>query len=113
MALQRCADCKTVRFYPRALCPQCLSERVEWVPVSGRGSVYSFTVCHRPASEAFAAITPYIVALVDLAEGVRVLANLVDCRPAEARVGMSVALRYEDVADGVALYTFAPTRLDA
>jgi uncharacterized OB-fold protein len=108
MAFQRCADCKTVRFYPRALCPQCLSERVEWVPVSGRGSLYSFTVCHRPASEAFAAATPYIVALVDLAEGVRLMSNLIDCPPGEARVGMPVTLIYEDVGPSQALYKFRP-----
>jgi uncharacterized OB-fold protein len=108
MALQRCADCTTVRFYPRALCPQCLSERVEWVPVSGRGNLYSFTVCHRPASEAFAASIPYIVALVDLAEGVRLMSNLIDCAPGQARVGMPVTLVYEDVGPSQALYKFRP-----
>ncbi len=108
MALQRCGDCGIVRFYPRALCPQCLSERADWLPVSGRGTVYSFTVCHRPASEAFAAATPYIVTLVDLHEGVRLLSNLIDCAPAQARVGMPVTLVYEDVAKDVALYKFRP-----
>jgi uncharacterized OB-fold protein len=111
MALQRCADCGTVRFYPRALCPQCLSERADWMPVSGRGTIYSFTICHRPASEAFAAATPYIVALVDLDEGVRLLSNLIDCAPAQARVGMPVTLAYEDVAKEFALYKFRPARL--
>lgn len=109
LALQRCLACRAFRFYPRALCPECLSDRAEWVPVSGRGTVYSFTVCYRPASEAFAAATPYIVALVDLAEGVRLLTNLVGCAPAEARVGMPVALGYDD-ADGVTLYNVSPAR---
>jgi len=108
LALQRCAGCGTVRFYPRALCPECLSDRVEWLPVSGRATVYSFTVCHRPAAAAFAAATPYIVALVDLDEGARLLSNLVDCAPAQARVGMPVTLLYEDVTPGLALYKFRP-----
>jgi hypothetical protein len=108
MALQRCRACGAFRFYPRALCPECLSDRAAWVEVSGRGTLYSFTVCHRPVSEAFAAVTPYIVALVDLEEGVRLLANLVDCPPARARVGLPVSLAYEDAGDGVTLYTFQP-----
>ncbi len=110
LAFQRCLACRAFRFYPRALCPECLSDRAEWVAASGRGTVYSFTVCHRPASEAFAAATPYIVALVDLAEGVRLLTNLVDCAPTEARVGMPVTLDYDDVGDGVSLYKVSPVR---
>lgn len=110
LALQRCLACRAFRFYPRALCPECLSDRAEWVAASGRGTVYSFTVCHRPASEAFAAATPYIVALVDLAEGVRLLTNLVDCAPTEARVGMPVTLDYDDIGDGVSLYKVSPVR---
>jgi len=112
LALQRCAGCGTVRFYPRALCPECLGQPADWVPVSGRGTVYSFTVCYRPAAEAFAAATPYIVALVDLDEGVRLLSNLIDCAPAEARVGMPVILIYEDVAPGLALYKFRPAHAE-
>ncbi|OLC11847.1 MAG: hypothetical protein AUH29_18320 [Candidatus Rokubacteria bacterium 13_1_40CM_69_27] len=108
LAVQRCGACGTVRFYPRALCPECLNDQPDWVPVSGRGTLYSFTVCYRPASEAFADRTPYIVALVDLAEGVRLLANLVDCTPEQARVGMPVTLAYDDAAPGATLYVFRP-----
>jgi uncharacterized OB-fold protein len=108
MALQRCRGCGAVRFYPRALCPACLQAEAEWVEVSGRGTVYAFTVCHRPVSEAFAAMTPYIVALVDLDEGVRVMTNLVDCPPAAARVGLRVRLAYQDVAESQALYVVRP-----
>lgn len=108
LALQRCTACRAFRFYPRAVCPECLGDGFEWVAVTGRGTLYSFTVCHRPASEAFADRTPYIVALVDLDEGVRVLANLLDCTPGRARVGMPLALVYDDVGDGVTLYQFKP-----
>jgi uncharacterized OB-fold protein len=108
MALQRCRGCGTFRFYPRALCPECLAAETEWVEVTGQGTVYAFTVCYRPAVEAFAAMTPYIVALVDLDEGVRVLTNLVDCPPAAARVGLRVSLVYQDVAEGLALYAVRP-----
>lgn len=110
LALQQCRQCGSFRFYPRALCPVCLGELYEWVPVTGRGTVYSYTVCYRPASEAFAADTPYVVALVDLAEGVRLLSNIIDCAPAQVRVGMPVTLVYEDVGEGITLYKFRPAR---
>ena len=106
-AVQQCAACRRLRFYPRALCPECLDSRFEWLEVTGRGTLYSFTVCHRPASEAFAGREPYLVALVDLEEGIRVMANLLDCAPERARVGMPVVLTYEDV-DGTTLYQFKP-----
>lgn len=108
LAVQRCTACHALRFYPRAVCPECLDGAFEWVDVAGRGMLYSFTVCHRPAAEAFADRTPYIVALVELQEGVRLLANLIDCPPDRARVGMPVALTYEEVADGITLYQFKP-----
>lgn len=107
-ALQRCTACRAFRFYPRAVCPECLAGGFEWVEATGRGTLYSFTVCHRPASEAFADRVPYIVALVELQEGVRVLANLLDCAPERARVGMAVTLGYDDTADDITLYQFKP-----
>ncbi|MBI4242039.1 MAG: Zn-ribbon domain-containing OB-fold protein [Candidatus Rokubacteria bacterium] len=108
LKLQRCLGCRRFRFYPRAVCPHCLSGQAEWLAASGKGTVYSFTVCHRPAGEAFAAEVPYIVALIDLAEGVRVMSNLVRCQPAEARVGMPVEAVFEDLSDEIALYKFRP-----
>ena len=75
LRLQRCGRCGRHVFYPRAVCPHCSSADLEWVDASGRGSLYSFSVVHRapPGFEA-----PYAVALVDLAEGVRMMAGLVD-----------------------------------
>ncbi len=107
LALQRCRACRTFRFYPRALCPECLDDDVEWVAASGRGTVYSYTVCHRAAAPAFAERVPYIIALIDLDEGVRIMANLVGGTPQDVRVGLPVILDYED-AGGVILYTFRP-----
>ncbi len=66
LALQRCSACGRHVFYARALCPHCHREALEWVPAAGTGVVYSFTVVHRPASEAFADRVPYVVALIDL-----------------------------------------------
>ena len=77
LVLPRCRGCATFIWYPRSFCPQCHSPQgVEWVPASGRGTVYSFTVSHRgmgPYSEH----APYVVAYVELEEGPRVLTNIV------------------------------------
>ena len=106
--LQRCRACRRFRFYPRAVCPHCLSGEYEWVTVSGRATLYSFTVCHRAASEAFAADVPYMVALVELEEGVRLMSNLIGCPPDQARVGMPVEVVFEDASLDITLYKFKP-----
>ncbi len=108
--LQRCRACRQFRFYPRALCPHCLSGDYEWATASGKGTIYSFTVCHRPAGEAFAAEVPYVVALVQLEEGVRLMSNLIGCPPEQARVGMPVEVVFEDASPDITLYKFQPSR---
>ena len=77
LLLQRCLDCRALRFYPRTLCPGCWSDRAEWTEASGRGRVHSFTIIRRPPAPAFTARLPYVVALVDLDEGPRMMANIV------------------------------------
>jgi uncharacterized OB-fold protein len=87
--IQRCLSCHRHVFYPRSLCPHCGAANLEWVTVSGRGTVYSFTVVHRAPAE-FQDEAPYVVALVELEEGVRMLTRLVDVEPAAVRVAMAV-----------------------
>src|SRR3981081_3031404 len=72
LVLPRCLAWRRFHFYPRAICPHCMGERVEGVTASGRGSIYSFTVVHRPPP-GFEDEAPYMVALVDLEEGVRMM----------------------------------------
>ena len=107
LALQRCSACGRYVFYARALCPHCHREALEWTSASGAGVVYSFTVVRRPPSEAFAAFTPYVVALIDLDEGPRLLSTLRIEDPALARVGQRVTVTFEDL-DGVTLPVFEP-----
>ena len=95
-------------FYARALCPHCHREALEWVPAAGTGVVYSFTVVHRPAGPAFADRVPYVVALIDLDEGVRMLSTLRIADPARARVGQRVSVTFEDLEE-VTLPVFEPT----
>ncbi len=105
---QRCPRCERTQFYPRLLCVRC-GGPVEQRSLSGRGTVYSFTVVHR-APAGFAGLVPYAVVLVDLDEGVRVLGRLHTGDPRHVRIGQRVATVIEDDAGGeVPLPQFTPT----
>lgn len=108
MRLQRCVDCEKWVFYPRAACPHCGGVSLEWRPVSGRGLVYSFTIVHRAPSPALQEQAPYIVALVELEEGVRLMGRLVGVpvEPGHVRMGAEIVLEYADVTGEVTLPRF-------
>jgi len=105
---QRCRDCGTKRFYPRALCPRCLSSSTEWVRASGRGAVYSFTVTHQNQAPGFREELPYVLAIVELDEGVRIMTNVVGCAPDAIRIGMRVEVVFDDVTAEITLPKFRP-----
>jgi uncharacterized OB-fold protein len=106
LALQRCADCGHFRYPPAPVCPRCLSESADWAPVSGRGTVSTFVVFHKPYFQAFAAEIPYNVVQVELAEGPRLTANLVGVSNDEIRVGMPVEVVFDDVTPEITLPRF-------
>ena len=108
LVFQRCRDCSQHIFYPRTVCTACMSEDLEYVASSGKGSVYSFTTLHLPGHPAFADDVPYTIVLVDLEEGVRVLADLVDCEPDDAAVGMPVEVLFDAVTEDFTLPRFRP-----
>lgn len=110
LQVQRCAACGRSVFYPRAVCPHCFGGPLEWRRVSGRGALYSFTVVHRAPTPAFRLDVPYVVALVDLDEGVRLMGTLVDVAPIpeHIHIGMPVAAVYDDVTPEVTLLRFRP-----
>ncbi len=105
--LQRCDACGSWIFYPRSHCPQCWSPRLTWQEASGRGTVKSFSVIHRPGHPGWKVATPYIVALIELTEGPTMLSTLVDSALDSVRVGMRVAVRFVQVGK-FALPMFAP-----
>src|SRR5271170_3662817 len=96
LRIQRCAACGHHQFFPRIYCTDCMSDRVEWVKASGRAKVLSYTIVHRPVSPAFAGDIPYVVALVTLDEGPTMMSNLVGCAPEQLKIGMPVAVTFED-----------------
>lgn len=95
LLLQRCGDCGTLRFFPRYLCTECGSDNTEWVEASGRGTVHSFTIVHRAAFAEFQARTPYVVALIDLAEGPRMMTNIIGDGALEVAIGDAVEVTFE------------------
>jgi uncharacterized protein len=90
IVLQRCTSCGLVQHKPRANCVRCLTATVEHFVASGRGTVHTFTVTHQNIAPPFSGQLPYVLAYVELEEGPRVLTNIVDCDPADVRIGQAV-----------------------
>jgi uncharacterized protein len=108
--LQRCGACNRFIYYPRAVCPGCLSDDLVWSPVSGRGVVHAFTIPYRHPNPAFGSEVPYVVALIELEEGVRMMSNLVDVYPTPeaVKIGLPVEIVYDDVTEEITLPKFRP-----
>ncbi len=106
LVIPRCLDCGKHHFYPRALCPHCHSDKLEWTEISGRGTVYSYIVANRPAGPAFKADIPYVVAVIDLAEGPRMMSNIVIDDPSKVKIGDAVQVCFEDVTPEITLPKF-------
>jgi uncharacterized OB-fold protein/acyl dehydratase len=106
LAIQRCASCGTLRHPPGPCCPQCRSFEWDTVQASGRGTVHSFVVNHHPQVPAFD--YPLVVVLVELEEGVRLVANVVDVQPGDVAIGMPVVLDWIDPDPDLALPAFRP-----
>jgi uncharacterized protein len=108
LLVQQCSACTRLRFVPTELCPACYSASAGWKQVSGRGRVYTYTVVHRAPTPVYQAEAPYALAYVELDEGPRVPARLVDVDPATVEVGMPVEVVFDDVAPDLTLYRFRP-----
>ena len=106
--LQRCKSCGEHQFYPRGVCSHCLSSDLEWKEASGRGTVYSFSVNHRAPHPGFADNLPFVLAIVALEEGPRMMTNIVDCDPESVTIGMDVTVTFDDISEEVTLPKFRP-----
>jgi uncharacterized OB-fold protein len=109
LQLQRCDACGHWQHYPRELCVACWHPDLRWEEPAGTGTVWTLTVAHRPGHPAWEPDAPYAIALVELDEGPRLLANVVGCDPAGVHVGMRVRVTFESRGDFSAVQ-FAPDR---
>ena len=100
---QVCTHCMNVQFYPRAHCTKCMNHALRWERSSGRGTVYSYTTAYRAATPAFKDDVPYIIALADLAEGFRMMLNVVGPNRAEIAIGRELRIVFRSVDGGAAL----------
>lgn len=89
--LQHCTACDGWVFYPRTRCSHCLADALEWRTVTGAATLYSWTVCRRPTAPHFAGLEPWVLAVVELAEGVRMTTTLPDVDPSTLRAGLALA----------------------
>jgi uncharacterized protein len=96
-----CTACDRAHWYPRAICPFCASDKVEWRQASGRGTVYAFSVMRRVKE-------PYIIAHVTLAEGPTMLTNIVGCDADHLRIGQAVTVVFQDTDNGPPVPLFKP-----
>jgi len=105
--LQRCRDDGHYEWTPQLACSVCLGDTLEWVPATGRGTIYSYSVVSRPQVPAFE--VPYVVAIVELVEGPRMLTHLVDVTPDEVTIGAEVTISFVE-RTGVTLPCFTLAR---
>jgi uncharacterized protein len=108
LIIQRCSNCGEYVFYPRLACPHCFSEELSWEQASGKGKVYSFSVVTNNAPSDFIEDMPYIVAIIELEEGVRLLSNIVEADPLKVRCEMPVEVVFEAVNEEFRLPRFKP-----
>ncbi len=112
LSFQVCDACATRIAYPRVACPNCLSDRLTRSTARGTGTVHSFTTLHRAGHPSMADRVPYTVVLVDLDEGVRVLADLDDDgdEGVAPRIGMPVQVVFEELTPELSIPRFRRVR---
>jgi len=108
LLIARCGACRLWIHPPMPVCRVCLSRDIAAEPVSGRGTVHSFTINHQPFLPGVA--VPFAIAIVELPEqeALRLTTNIVDCPPDAVHIGMAVSVRFLRQED-VYLPLFAPT----
>ena len=109
LSLPKCKACGQLHYFPRPFCPHCFSWDLEWVRCSGKGKLYSYVINHRPAP-GFEEEAPYVIAVVELDEGPRMLSNLIDIEPTPeaVQVDMPVEILFQDVNEEMDMFKFRP-----
>jgi uncharacterized protein len=96
-----CTACERAHWYPRAICPFCANDKVEWREASGKGTIYTFSAMRRVKE-------PYVIAHVTLAEGPTMLTNIVDCDTDQVRIGQNVTVVFQETENGPPVPVFKP-----
>ena len=107
LLVQRCNN-GHYRYPPRPICPECFSQEFKWEKVSGKGEVYTFIIVRVSPRPDWQAYIPYVLAVIKLDEGPRVISNVIGIKPEDVKIGIKVAVTYEDVTEKVTLPKFKP-----
>lgn len=105
LRIQRCVTCAKAVFYPRSICPYCHCDQLEWIVTSGKGTIYTYTVVHQ-AFGAFVEDVPFVVALVELEEGVRMMSRIVDAPRERVTIGAPVRVTFAGAGEELTLPYF-------
>jgi len=108
LLIQQCISCKKYIFYPKLFCPFCLSPDLSWIEATGKGKIYTYTVVYAYQPTEFSADVPYVVAVIELEEGVKMMSNIVDCKPDNVRCDMDVEVIFEDITEEFTFPKFKP-----
>lgn len=108
LLVQRCCDCGERIFYPRNICTNCMSSNLDWMQVEGQGKVHTFTIVHYAPFPSFQNDVPYVLAVIELNEGPRMLTNIVGCSPDKVEIGMEVEVVFDHVTEKIAIPKFRP-----
>jgi uncharacterized OB-fold protein len=108
LVLQRCGDCGATQHRPRGLCVSCLSDAIEHFVASGRGTVYTYTITNQNQAPGFREAVPYVLAYVELEEGVRLLTNVIGCEPERVEIGLPVVVDFTPPEGEIAIPRFRP-----
>ncbi|HCG91595.1 MAG TPA: hypothetical protein DEZ08_07140 [Dehalococcoidia bacterium] len=110
LIIQQCSNCNEYQFYPRGICSNCWTNDVKWIHSTGKGKVWTYTVTYQNRTPGFAEDVPYVLALVELEEGVKMFTNIIACDPKEVRIGMEVEVTFVKANNFITIPYFQPIK---
>ena len=108
LLIQVCGECDSRIFFPRKQCPECWSEKLDWIEATGKANIYAFSETNEGVEAAFRDDLPIVLAWVDLPEGIRMQTNIIDCDPDDIEIGQSVDVIFKRATDEITLPFFRP-----
>ncbi|MGD9300144.1 MAG: enoyl-CoA hydratase-related protein [Desulfobacterales bacterium] len=108
LLVQHCHDCNSNIFFPKKVCPECWSGNLDWRVASGKAKVYTYTIMRDMVEPKFMGDLPYVIAMVELDEGIRMTTRIVNCNPDDVEIGMKVEVVFEEVSPECSLPMFQP-----
>lgn len=108
LIMPHCQSCGELHFYPRPFCPHCGGNDLAWRQLSGAGEVYTFAVVKQPLEKVFTGLIPYIIAIVELEEGIRILSHVIEVHPEEIKCGLKVQVDFREVSPTLTIPIFRP-----